>query len=158
MNTFTSIHSTRLPPRHDLSDEQWNQIALLLPEMRERGPRRGRPHVDIRRVMNSVLWVLHSGGPWNAMPEQYVSYQTAHRYYFRWLRAGVMSRVAVLLFDTDQVLARFATRNRATRHAQTERVQEQYVSNAQTKNPSAGDGLHQSKSSVPEPIRLAALP
>ncbi|NKJ51002.1 hypothetical protein CIC12_30635 [Burkholderia sp. SG-MS1] len=30
------------------------------------------------------MWVLHTREPWSTMPEAYVPYQTAHRYYLRW--------------------------------------------------------------------------
>lgn len=111
-DVFTSPRFAAARPGQDLSDEQWERIVPLLPELKDHEPRRGRPCVDIRRVVNSVLWVLHTGRPWNAMPERYAPYQTAHRYYLRWLKSGVLGRVAVELFDTDAVLGRFATRKR----------------------------------------------
>jgi transposase len=111
-DVFTSPRFAASRPGHDLSDEQWERIVPLLPELKYHEPRRGRPCVDLRRVVNSVLWVLHTGRPWNAMPDRYAPYQTAHRYYLRWLKSGVLARVAIELFDTDAVLGRFATRKR----------------------------------------------
>jgi transposase len=94
----------------DLTDEQCQCIAPLLSEMLERAPRRGRPTIDPRRVLNSVMWVLRTCEPWSAMPRQYVPYQTAHRYYLRWKRSGVLGRIVLTLFDTDAMLERRVTR------------------------------------------------
>lgn len=107
------------PPRQDsiqdLTDEQWERIAPLLPEMLEHAPRRGRPTMDPRRVLNSVMWVLRMCEPWSAMPKRHVPYQTAHRYYLRWKRSGVLGRVVLALFNTDAMLERRITRNSDTR-------------------------------------------
>ena len=37
------------------------------------------------------------------MPECYVPYQTAHRYYLRWKQSGVLGAVALALFKTDAI-------------------------------------------------------
>ncbi|WP_408358316.1 transposase [Paraburkholderia sp. RL18-103-BIB-C] len=103
------------PAIQDLTDEQWQHIVPLLPEMLSHGPRRGRPNIDIRWVLNSVMWVLHTREPWSAMPERYVSYQTAHRYYLRWKRSGVLVAIALALFKTDEILERRVTRKSGTR-------------------------------------------
>ena len=110
MNIPASNPSPHSPPIRDLTDEQWHRIAPLLPEMQEHGPRRGRPSIDIRWVMNSVMWVLHARAPWSAMPERYAPYQTAHRYYLRWKKSGVLASIAFALFGTDAMLERPITR------------------------------------------------
>ena len=68
--------------------------------------------MNLRGVVNSVLWVLRTGKPWNAMPQNYPPYQTSHRYYLRWREAGVLSDIALELFHTDAVLARYVSRKR----------------------------------------------
>ena len=106
MDTPPSNPLARSTAIQDLTDEQWHRIVPLLPEMKDHGPRRGRPSIDIRCVVNSVLWVLHTGKPWHAMPDRYAPYQTAHRYYLRWKNSGVLANIAFALFDTDAMLAR----------------------------------------------------
>jgi transposase len=110
MNTIPANPAVHWPAFQELTDEQWQRIAPLLPEMLDHGPRRGRPNIDIRRVLNSVMWVLHTREPWSAMPEAYVPYQTAHRYYLRWKRAGVLNAVALALFKTEAILERRVVR------------------------------------------------
>ncbi|MFM0738823.1 transposase [Paraburkholderia xenovorans] len=96
-------------PAQDLSDEQWRRIVPLLPEMERHAPRRGRPGVDVRFVVDSVLWVLRTGKPWSALPERYAAYQTAHRYYLRWKKSGVLANIVMTLFGTDTMLSRATT-------------------------------------------------
>ena len=42
----------------DLTNEQWEQLTLLLPRQK---PARGRPAADHRRVLNGILWDLRTG-------------------------------------------------------------------------------------------------
>ena len=83
MNTLESTQSNSpapfVPPVEELSDAQWERIVPLLPELNQGVVRRGRPCVNLRGVVNSVLWVLRTGKAWNAMPANYPPYQTSHR-------------------------------------------------------------------------------
>jgi transposase len=115
MNLSPANAPAHHPAIQDLTDEQWQNIVPLLPEMLSHGPRRGRPNIDTRWVLDSVMWVLHTREPWSAMPERYVPYQTAHRYYLRWKRTGVLVAIALALFKTDEILERRVTRRSGTR-------------------------------------------
>jgi putative transposase len=88
----------------ELSDSLWEQIEPLLPlpksRYRGRGKARkhigGRPAADRRKVMSGILYVLRTGCQWNALPaEQFGSGKTAHRYFQRWVRAGVFRQMWV---------------------------------------------------------------
>jgi hypothetical protein len=68
-----------MTPYRDINDEEWQRVAPLLPELRPRAELRGRPLANTRAVLNGVLWVMHSGATWSAMPRKYPSYQTCHR-------------------------------------------------------------------------------
>ena len=44
--------------------------------------------------MSGILYVLRTGCQWNALPQEYgISGKTAHRYFQRWVRAGVFKRM-----------------------------------------------------------------
>ena len=85
----------------ELSDSVWEWIEPLLPELksryRGRGTARrnigGRPAADRRKVMSGILYVLRTGCQWNAVPREYGSGKTAHRYFQKWTRAGVFKRM-----------------------------------------------------------------
>ncbi|MPW19816.1 transposase [Paraburkholderia sp. CNPSo 3157] len=87
-----------MTPYRDITDEEWQQVAPLLPELRPRSELRGRPLANTRSVLNGVLWVIYSGATWSAMPRKYPSYQTCHRRFKAWHKAGVLKRVMDQLF------------------------------------------------------------
>ena len=53
----------------DLTDEQWEVLEPLLPELPRRADGKGRPWREPRGVLNGILWVLHTGAPW--LPNAY---------------------------------------------------------------------------------------
>lgn len=85
----------------ELSDSLWERIAPLLPRpksrYRGRGQARrhigGRPAADRRKLMTGILYVLRTGCQWNALPRVYGSGKTTHRYFQRWVRAGVFKQL-----------------------------------------------------------------
>jgi transposase len=68
-----------MKPYRDMTDEEWQTVAPLLPELRPRAELRGRPLANTRAVLNGVLWVMYSGASWSTLPRKYPSYQTCHR-------------------------------------------------------------------------------
>lgn len=82
----------------DMSDEEWQMVAPLLPELRPRSELRGRPLANTRAVLNGVLWVMYSGASWSTLPRKYPSYQTCHRRFKAWHESGVLLRVMTQLF------------------------------------------------------------
>ncbi|BAO86716.1 transposase [Caballeronia cordobensis] len=87
-----------MKPYRDMSDEEWQMVAPLLPELRPRSELRGRPLANTRAVLNGVLWVMYSGASWSTLPRKYPSYQTCHRRFKAWHESGVLLRVMTQLF------------------------------------------------------------
>src|SRR5215210_1589594 len=78
----------------DLTDEQWEVLAPLIPDPPRRADGKGRPWRDPRDVLNGVLWILRTGAPWHDLPdERYPPYQTCHRRFQRWHEEGVLEGV-----------------------------------------------------------------
>ena len=74
----------------ELSDKEWNLIKPVLPRIKQ-SPKGGRPRVADRDVLAGILWVLRSGARWKDLPSEYPSYQTCHRRFQEWERAGVFT-------------------------------------------------------------------
>ena len=77
----------------DLTDEQWQLVKTHIPEPPKRADGRGRPRVNDREILNGILWIMRTGAPWKDMPGRYPSYQTCHRRFQEWVRAGVFERI-----------------------------------------------------------------
>jgi transposase len=73
---------------YELSDLEWTFIKPMLPNKP-----RGVPHVNDRRVLNGIFWVLRSGAPWRNLPESYGPPTTCYNRFVRWRRAGVWDRI-----------------------------------------------------------------
>jgi transposase len=86
-------------PRHprDLTDEQWALVGPFLPAPPRRPDGRGRPWRANRPVLNGILWVLRTGAPWADLPNRYPSYQTCHRRFQHWVRAGLLRTILEVL-------------------------------------------------------------
>ena len=80
----------RKPYPSDLTDDQWKILAPLLPAAKPGG----RPRtVDIREVVNGILYVLRSGCAWRAMPNDLPPWQTVYQYFRAWKNDGAWERV-----------------------------------------------------------------
>ena len=76
---------TRAPYPTDLTDRQWRRLEPRLPPAKPGGrPRR----VDLREVMNAILYVLRNGITWRALPHDYPPWKTVHHYFSVWRRDG----------------------------------------------------------------------
>lgn len=80
--------------RGDLTNEQWERLAPLLPPQK---PKRGRPAHDHRRMSNGMLWVLRTGAPWRDLPERYGLWESVASRFYRWSHAGIWDRVLGVL-------------------------------------------------------------
>ena len=74
----------------DLTDDEW---ALVEPSMPP--ARRGcnRCHVDVREVMNGIMYVLRTGCQWRAIPKDLPPRSTVHDYLDLWSYDGTLDRI-----------------------------------------------------------------
>jgi transposase len=74
----------------DLTDEEWERIAPLMP----RPGRRGRPReVDFREVINAVRYLVRSGGGWRMPPIHFGPWQTVHGWFRELARRFVFQTI-----------------------------------------------------------------
>lgn len=59
----------------ELTDEQWDRIAPLLPPQK---PAIGRPMLDHRQIVGGVLWVAGTAASWRALPAEFGPWQTVY--------------------------------------------------------------------------------
>jgi len=77
-----------------LSDQQWQLIESLMGHSFP--PERGTPRSDLRKVWNSLLFVLTRGCRWIDLPQDstyFVPRSTAHKWLKQWSAEGVFDRV-----------------------------------------------------------------
>lgn len=86
--------------RGDLTNEQWEQIELLLPKAKTK---RGRPAQNHRQLLNGILWVLRTGAPWRDMPDRYGKWTTIYSRFQRWRKAAIWDKMFAELQTTLDV-------------------------------------------------------
>lgn len=79
----------------DLTEAQWTALEPYIPakERRSPGKKGGRPLRPARDVLNGILWVLRTGAPWADLPGRYPPYQTCHRRFQAWVKAGALPKI-----------------------------------------------------------------
>src|SRR5215210_4443835 len=91
----------------DLTDEEWEQIAPLMPKP----GRRGRPReVEFREVINAVRYLVRSGCGWRMLPAHFGHWRTV----YGWFRESARRFVSQTIHD----VALMVDRERAGREAQ----------------------------------------
>ena len=78
-----------------LSDQQWDTIAPLRPELISRG----RPWRSNRELFEGILWLLRSGAGWQDLPATYPSPSTCWPRLRRWQEDGTWLQVWRTLID-----------------------------------------------------------
>ena len=110
----------RKPYPTDLTDEQWDVVAPILP------PARGRRTVDIREVVNAILYITRSGCQWRMLPHEFPNYRTVHDYHTRWQFNGTWRK----LTDTFRRQVRREQHPNAGEGPATARIDSQSVKSA----------------------------
>ena len=77
--------------RYELTDEEWNRIAPLLPS--ENSGKQGRPQKCSRTILKGIVWIARSGAPWRDLPERYGSWQTVYFHFRKWIEDGTLDNI-----------------------------------------------------------------
>jgi putative transposase len=80
----------RKPYTTDLTDVQWEILRPLIPEAKPGG----RPReVDVREVMNALLYQDRTGCQWDMLPHDLLPKSTVYDYFKRWRDDGTWQRI-----------------------------------------------------------------
>jgi putative transposase len=66
--------------KSDLNDDEW---AVIEPLLKRDGP--GRPmKLDLRAVVNAIMYVLRTGCQWSYLPHEYPNYNSVYYHFHKW--------------------------------------------------------------------------
>jgi putative transposase len=118
----------RLADATDLTDEEWQTLAPLLPPDKAGGRPRKYP---MREVLKGIQYVLRSGCAWRVMPHDLPQWQTAYQTFRAWRHDGTWLRIHDQLRDE--------VRTRLGRHRQPSAaiIAAQTVNTTETGGPTA---------------------
>ena len=86
---------SRLRYPSDLTDEEWAHVAPMIAPAKRGGNRR---HVDVREVMNGIMYILSTGCQWRAIPKDLPPRSTLYDYFDLWSWDGTLERIHHALF------------------------------------------------------------
>jgi putative transposase len=82
----------------DLRDAEWNLLFFYLPLRR----RVGRPReVDLREVVNAILYIMATGCQWRSLPKDFPPFTSVQYYFYLWRDQRIWARI-------NSALVRFA--------------------------------------------------
>ena len=89
----------------DLTDEQWAIVGSMLPPAKQR-TRGGRPRkVDMREVLNTILYLNRSGCQWDMLPHDLLPKSTVYDYFVQWRDDGIWAGLVKALRERNRVEA-----------------------------------------------------
>ena len=89
----------------DLTDTQWAIVEPLLPPAKS-GPRGGHPRtVDMREVLNTILYLNRSGCQWDMLPHDLLPKSTVYDYFAQWRDDGTWAKLVKTLRERTRVAA-----------------------------------------------------
>jgi transposase len=79
----------------DLTDEEWAYVAPLIPPAKPGGNKRS---VDVREVMNGIMYILSTGCQWRATPKDLPPRSTLFDYFDLWSYDDTLDRIHHALY------------------------------------------------------------
>ena len=74
----------------DLTDGQWELITPLLPGAKHGG----RPRtVDIRTIINGILYLVRTGCQWRMLPVTFGPWSTVYDYFRKYRKSGLWQQI-----------------------------------------------------------------
>ena len=80
----------------DLTDEEWNLVEPLIPPGKSGGDKR---RVNMREVVNGLMYVLTTGCQWRAIPKDLPPKSSVYDYFDLWTYDGTLDRVHHTLYQ-----------------------------------------------------------
>ena len=86
---------SRLRYPSDLTDDEWALVAPLISPAKRGGAKRT---IDVREVMNGIMYILSTGCQWRALPKDLPPRSTVHDYLDLWSYDGTLDRIHHALY------------------------------------------------------------
>jgi transposase len=86
----------------DLTDEEWAEIAPEIPPAKPGGNKRT---VDVRKVLDGLMYLLSTGCQWDAIPKDLPPKSTVRDYFDRWTDDRTLERIHHVLYMKCRELA-----------------------------------------------------
>jgi transposase len=86
----------------DLTDEEWTEVAPEIPPAKPGGNKRT---VNVRKVLDGLMYLLSTGCQWDAIPKDLPPKSTVRDYFDRWTDDRTLERIHHTLYMKCRELA-----------------------------------------------------
>src|ERR1700752_1504051 len=86
----------------DLTDDQWQALEALIPPEKPLGCHRS---VDMREVINTILYLNRTGCQWDMLPHDLLPKSTVYDYFAAWRDNGVWKNLMDALRQQSRIQA-----------------------------------------------------
>jgi transposase len=80
----------------DLTDAEWSLVEPLIPPAKRGGNKR---RVNLREIVNGIMYVLSTGCQWRAIPKDLPPRSTVFAYLDLWIYDGTLDRMHHALYE-----------------------------------------------------------
>ena len=80
-----------------MSSGNLRQAQVLKPMLPPDKPRGRKRRVDLREVLNAILYLLRTGCSWRMLPHDFPAWQTVYGYFYRWRDSELFSHINATL-------------------------------------------------------------
>lgn len=87
----------RKPYSTDITDAEWELLQPLIPPVKAGGRKR---IVQMREIINAILYVQSSGCSWRLLPHDLPPWPTVYNYFRVWRRSGVWENMTQVIEKT----------------------------------------------------------
>jgi putative transposase len=91
------------PTIWEVPDDVWAMVEPILNKCYPAKPK-GHRRVDLRRVLNGIIFRLRTGCQWNQLPKQFGDDSTVHRHFQQWCQRGIFAQLWAVLVEACNVL------------------------------------------------------
>ena len=86
----------RKPYSSDLKDAEWQILEPLIPPAKFSGRSR---EVNIREVINTIFYLIHSGCAWEILPHDFPAPGMVYYYFSQWRDNGSLKKLMILCVE-----------------------------------------------------------
>jgi putative transposase len=97
------MDTTVQPTIWEVPDDVWTMVEPILNKCYPPKPK-GHRRVDLRRVLNGLIFRLRTGCPWNKLPACFGDDRTVHRHFQQWCQRGLFAQIWAVLVEACDTL------------------------------------------------------
>lgn len=96
-------NTTPAPTIWEVPDDVWPVIQQIL-DAHYPAKAKGHRRVNLRRVLDGIIFRLRTGCQWNRLPSAFGDDSTVHRHFQQWCQRGIFERIWAALVEQCEAL------------------------------------------------------